>query len=165
MPLWGCAGDVASIDLRTAERRLQRAFDGAPPVIPHAVRSLQRQECLSCHGEGLRVHEEGLAPSTPHPERILCRQCHAERLVSGEGPSLNTFRGLRNPARGKRDSDGAPPAVPHELVERRNCLGCHGDLGGSPIVSPHADRSVCLQCHRPDDHAGTLDTEARFRGE
>ncbi len=47
-----------------------RAFDGAPPVIPHST--WMRVDCMSCHGftslQGIR---------TTHPWRQNCQQCHA----------------------------------------------------------------------------------------
>ena len=134
---------------REAYRRVQRAYDGAPPVIPHAVEELQRQDCLACHGEGLRVIGEGLAPRTPHPHQLICRQCHVEQVAENDGLARNRFQGMRHPGRGSRAYAGAPPTVPHPLAGRNNCLGCHGDGGGSPITTPHADRVNCSQCHVP----------------
>lgn len=47
-----------------------RAWDGAPPTIPHTT--WMRDRCTSCHGAdgkpGIR---------TSHPERVNCLQCHA----------------------------------------------------------------------------------------
>lgn len=144
----GCraAGPAAE---RAAYRRVQRAYDGAPPVIPHAVSALQRQDCLSCHDRGMRLEDGRLAPKTPHPQLTNCAQCHVEQAGRGDGLAPNTFVGLRHPDRGTRAYAGAPPTVPHDLDNRRNCLGCHDALGGSPITSPHPDRANCLQCHVP----------------
>ncbi len=47
-----------------------RAFDGAPPTIPH--RQHMRENCLSCHGPGGTS-----AFRSTHPERQNCLQCHA----------------------------------------------------------------------------------------
>jgi cytochrome c-type protein NapB len=49
----------------------ERAFPGAPPVIPHST--WMRERCLSCHGgvagwPGLEV---------THRWRTNCKQCHA----------------------------------------------------------------------------------------
>lgn len=132
---------------RAAYRRVQRAYDGAPPVVPHAVRALQRQECLTCHAEGMDLGKDGLAPRTPHPEQTQCLQCHVESIARGEGLAVNTFVGLQEPERGTRAFKGAPPTVPHDLTTRHNCLGCHGDRGGTPIRTPHPDRVNCRQCH------------------
>jgi len=48
----------------------ERAFDGAPPTMPHGL--LMRTNCLSCHGS---TGYAGL--QTDHPERRNCTQCHA----------------------------------------------------------------------------------------
>jgi cytochrome c-type protein NapB len=145
----GCASGAGTGPDRRAYRRVQRAYDGAPPVIPHAVEALQRQDCLACHAEGLLLPDGGLAPRTPHPENVNCRQCHVEQPGRGDGLAANRFAGLRYPGRGTRAYAGAPPTIPHPLAGRRNCLGCHGDLGGSPIRTPHPDRVNCAQCHVP----------------
>jgi cytochrome c-type protein NapB len=132
---------------RAVYRRVQRAYDGAPPVIPHAVRALQRQNCLSCHEHGMRLGDGSLAARTPHPQYRSCQQCHVEQATRDDGLARNTFAGMRGPARGSRAWAGAPPTIPHDLDSRRNCLGCHDALGGSPIATPHADRVNCPQCH------------------
>jgi cytochrome c-type protein NapB len=132
---------------RAAYRAAQRAFEGAPPVIPHPVRALNRQDCLSCHKDGMELPGEGVVPRTPHPENRLCEQCHVEQLVPGGGLARNSFVGLRYAERGERAYRGAPPTIPHLLSTRQNCLGCHGAYGGSPIRSPHPDRVNCMQCH------------------
>ena len=49
-----------------------RAFSGAPPTIPHAVK--MRSNCLSCHG-----HAGPKKLQTKHPDRVNCRQCHVDR--------------------------------------------------------------------------------------
>lgn len=128
-------------------RRTHREYDGAPPVIPHLVVALGRQDCLACHREGLDLGPEGLAPRTPHPERVACLQCHVEQVEPGAVFARNEFLGLRFPAQGTRAFPGAPPTLPHPREWRENCLGCHGVGGGSPIRTPHADRVNCLQCH------------------
>ena len=47
-----------------------RAFQGAPPTIPH--RSFLRENCTGCHQ---REHPNP-AVRFDHPERTNCRQCH-----------------------------------------------------------------------------------------
>ncbi len=46
-----------------------RAFEGAPPQIPHTT--WMRVDCLSCHGDG---GQRGIR--TTHPWRMNCQQCH-----------------------------------------------------------------------------------------
>lgn len=149
---------------RANYRRTHREYDGAPPVIPHAVAALGRQDCLTCHREGIDLGEEGIAPRTPHAERANCQQCHVEQL---EGKALfvaNSFAGLRHPSAGTRAYPGAPPTVPHPRGGRENCIGCHGASGGSPIRTPHPDRVNCLQCHVTQDAAAELFADTSFRG-
>jgi cytochrome c-type protein NapB len=150
-------------DARANYRRVQRAYDGAPPVIPHAVVALGRQNCLDCHLEGMDLGEDGLAPRTPHPERVNCRQCHVEQLVA-ESFVRTSFVGLARPARGTRAYPGAPPTLPHPRNGRENCGGCHGENGGSPLRSPHADRVNCLQCHVEQHGDGAPYADNTFGG-
>jgi cytochrome c-type protein NapB len=60
----------------------------------------------------------------------------------------------------RRAFPGAPPVIPHELLEDRSmggkgCLGCHADGGFVPPfkayapVTPHPDLLNCRQCHVP----------------
>lgn len=59
--------------------RLPRAYEGAPPLVPHDVEA-RKGVCLACHGTG----EEG-APITPHPNRThFCIQCHVGQDLSVE---------------------------------------------------------------------------------
>jgi cytochrome c-type protein NapB len=78
---------------------------------------------------------------------VLCQQCHVEQVEPEALLVSNSFVGWRHPEAGTRAFAGAPPTIPHPLNGREGCLGCHGDLGGSPIQTPHADRVNCHQCH------------------
>jgi cytochrome c-type protein NapB len=133
---------------RQTYRREHRPYDGSPPIVPHAVKALGRQDCLSCHRTGLGpTADKGQpAPRTPHPHLVNCQQCHVERQTEERGPK-NGFAGMRNPPRGTRRYAGAPPTIPHRVFMREVCVACHGDTGGSPIRSPHPDRVNCRQCH------------------
>ena len=143
----GPEGAAPEAEERARTRRARRAYDGAPPVIPHAVAALARQECLICHREGLDLGAEGLAARTPHPERVHCQQCHVEQLEPVAVFVPNRFEGRRHPERGTRAYAGAPPTVPHPREGRESCLVCHGENGGSPILTPHPERVHCQQCH------------------
>lgn len=149
--LVGCAGErdsgARTGEVRTRYRRVQREYDGAPAVVPHQVRALGRQDCLNCHREGMDLGPEGMAPRTPHPERVNCQQCHVEQVEPNEAFVATRFVGLRFPAAGTRAYPGAPPTMPHPRNGRETCIGCHGERGGSPIRTPHPDRVNCLQCH------------------
>lgn len=63
--------------LRQDLRHGRALHEGAPPVIPHAV--FMRENCTACHA-GPAAREE---IRTPHPERLRCRQCHVEQVVTG----------------------------------------------------------------------------------
>ncbi len=64
-----------------ASKRLPRAYEGAPPLVPHDVEA-RKGLCQSCHGAG-----EGGAPITPHPNRThFCIQCHV-----GQDQSVKPF--------------------------------------------------------------------------
>jgi len=52
-------------------KKLPRAYEGAPPLVPHDVEA-RKGLCQECHTTG----EQG-APITPHPTRThFCVQCH-----------------------------------------------------------------------------------------
>ncbi|MBC7173216.1 MAG: nitrate reductase cytochrome c-type subunit, partial [Polyangiaceae bacterium] len=62
----------ASLSARLA----RRAYDGAPPVIPHAVDERGAPACLACHERGMRV-DARIAPAMSHEPYTSCLQCHA----------------------------------------------------------------------------------------
>jgi hypothetical protein len=104
------------------------------PPIPHTLEN--RDDCLGCHKEG-RLKAPIVPASHEGRTNDVCQDCH--RPV-GEAPAP------------------APPAVPHTLVGRENCLECHlssepTPTAGppplpTPIVHPQA-RGVdnCVDCH------------------
>ena len=126
-----------------------RAYNGAPPVIPHEIKQITSTNCLRCHGEGPEADEKG-APKVPHVILASCTQCHVEQesewFMEVE-PAPNTFDGIPAPEAGPRAFAGAPPVVPHSTLMRPNCLSCHGPFGLAPLRSSHPQRQVCLQCH------------------
>ncbi len=134
------------------QRADRRAYDGAPPVIPHAEKGVA---CISCHNsEGLAVEGLGFAPPSPHanPEGPSamgrCRQCHVHAL-SSELFRDNDFVGLAQDLRkGERLHPDAPPVIPHQTLLRENCLACHsGAAAREEIRCPHPERTRCTQCH------------------
>ncbi len=138
-----------------AERASLRAYDGAPPQIPHPVRQDSAAECLACHEEGLRLRGR-LAPAMSHRELTSCTQCHvvAEAPMPGIGAVPpdprevpNTFVGKASPVAGPRAWAIAPPQVPHRTWMRERCESCHGVNGRAPIRSTHPHRESCEQCH------------------
>lgn len=137
-----------------ARRAERRAYDGAPPTVPHPVTQLGAPPCLTCHRAGMDVAGR-LAPAMPHGELGSCLQCHVVsgapmpgETLAGGPPTENSFRGLEAPLRGERASAVAPPVVPHPTVMRERCASCHGVLS-SGVRSTHPWRESCLQCHAP----------------
>lgn len=136
------------------ERARLRAYDGAPPRIPHAVRQDSASECLACHADGLRFRGL-LAPPASHALYTSCTQCHvvAESPVpAGELPADpravgNSFVGLASPQAGERAWSIAPPQIPHRVAMRERCDSCHGVNGRDALRSTHPWRESCEQCH------------------
>lgn len=142
------------------ERNARRAYDGAPPVIPHPIKYRDVQSCTACHGQQAKVLIAGKhAPAMSHPFLSNCTQCHVaaadfDRATTAErNESLsegNAFVGLLRMGKGSRAFLGAPPTVPHPLSMRQNCMSCHGPNMPNAIVTSHPQRRNCLQCHAPD---------------
>lgn len=134
-----------------AARADRRAYDGAPPVVPHAIDPMDSTVCLACHERGAEV-DGRVAPRPSHPRYGSCTQCHVEaraaRFADREGPD-NRFAGLDAPAGGARAWQGAPPTVPHPTWMRGDCLACHGPAGRDGLRTTHPERRSCTQCHAP----------------
>ncbi len=138
----------APADVQATGRMDTRAYDGAPPTIPHSVEELGRGNCQACHTSGHVEWEGKRAPRTPHPEHVRCTQCHLEPLTD-ELFRPNTFVGEAW-ATGQRQHPAAPWLIPHPLTMRENCLACHGEHAIEPVpASTHPERARCTQCHLP----------------
>ena len=134
-------------------RSSRRAFNGAPPIIPHAVVNTNDSACYACHKNGVNVAGRK-ASVMSHAFLANCTQCHAP-------PAPNLFRdldatvqsnfvGLPAPLAGKRAYAGAPPTIPHSQWMRENCNACHGGAKGwAGMESTHPWRVNCTQCHAP----------------
>ena len=61
-----------------ADRAGQRAYVGAPPLIPHAIDQRAVPNCLSCHQNGAMVAGRK-APLISHRPLGSCTQCHVVR--------------------------------------------------------------------------------------
>ncbi|HYG36211.1 MAG TPA: nitrate reductase cytochrome c-type subunit [Clostridia bacterium] len=151
------------------ERADRRAYDGAPPVVPHPIAQDSSASCLACHGQGLVVKDK-VATKISHAPYTSCTQCHVPavgtRIPTAETALLepstaNQFTGLRAPLKGSRAWPQAPPTVPHGTFMRADCLSCHGPQGLFGLRTPHPDRRSCLQCHAP---AAELDQQQFFSG-
>ena len=133
-------------------RAARRAYDGAPPVIPHADVGAT---CIECHNEvGRQVEGLGFSPPTPHRRTpgvgvyANCRQCHVARKTADVFVA-SAFKGLPQDLRqGRRASPGAPPVMPHPRFMRENCAACHtGPAARASIRTSHPERVRCEQCH------------------
>jgi cytochrome c-type protein NapB len=149
-----------------AARASRRAYDGAPPRVPHPVRQDAAAECLACHEDGLRFRGL-LATPMSHTAYTSCTQCHVvEEAPMPGGADLppdpravaNSFVGMPSPTAGPRTWDVAPPQIPHRTWMREACDSCHGVNGRDAIRSTHPWRESCTQCHAPsaelDQRAG-----------
>lgn len=129
-----------------------RAFDGAPPVIPHTIADINVQTCRACHAQGLKAGDK-VARMASHPYLMNCTQCHVEAEAAHaaiEPVPENTFVG-RQPSGygGTRAWAGAPPVMPHAVFMRTNCVACHGEYGYDGWRPDHLSRTNCMQCHAP----------------
>lgn len=159
----GCAGgDQADLSLGSAERAggksaevvraARRAYDGAPPVMPHEEFGMS---CTECHNlDGVAVQDVGFSPPTPHEltaglsAMSNCTQCHVARVTEGVWRSSD-FEGLPQDLRsGRRRAEGAPPVMPHPKFMRENCQACHAGLAAREAIrTTHPERANCTQCH------------------
>ena len=134
-----------------AEYHARRAYEGAPPIIPHAVveeEQVGKNNCLQCHASGGFVPEyDAYAPVVPHPELISCRQCHV--AVNTETLFAESdWQTVAPPETGQAALEGSPPPIPHDLQMRENCLACHaGAAAPVEIRVSHPERVNCRQCH------------------
>lgn len=162
----GSTDDKFTARVRSIEERAGlRAYEGAPPVIPHPVGELKYQTCRACHAQGLRAGEQ-VARMASHAHLTNCTQCHVEAagLFLGDDPvPANSFPGLRASGYGStRAWAGAPPVIPHTTFMRTNCVSCHGEHGYDGWKPDHLDRTNCVQCHAP---AASLDQLSPAFGE
>jgi cytochrome c-type protein NapB len=139
----------------TGERATTRAYDGAPPPIPHDA---SLGTCLTCHDDdGAEIAGVGVAPASPHGalpasgSMQRCRQCHVP-IATPAVFVASRFAGLpQGPWKGARATPGAPPTIPHAIQLRENCLACHAGPGArAEIRTSHPERARCRQCHVPE---------------
>lgn len=129
-------------------RSRRRAFDGAPPVIPHPIDQRDPSSCDTCHGSGLRFSPTIVAPQRSHAPYRSCTQCHApmSALTHEADPFVSAFLGSESHP-GWRAWQGAPPAIPHTTLMRERCGSCHGVTGLPALRTSHPERAHCRQCH------------------
>lgn len=133
-----------------------RAYDGAPPLIPHPLLSekgIGGKTCLQCHASGGYVERfKAFAPITPHPDFVNCNQCHVPKKTDKLFVSSQFKRSV--PKRiGSGVLDGSPPPIPHDFQVRGSCLSCHGSPSAAKEIRvSHPERVNCLQCHAPTNN-------------
>ena len=158
----GC-GDAGKVEVPDHEGALKstaavradrRAYDGAPPTVPHDNFGA---DCGNCHNErGRSVSGVGFAPASPHEDTrysdgtVRCQQCHVFETTD-EMFVASTYEGLpQDLAAGDRATPGAPPRIPHRVLMRENCAACHDGPGArEEIRTDHPERTRCTQCHVP----------------
>ncbi len=141
-------GDVERVDA-VLKRAGRRAFDGAPPTVPHKIDQMSVASCLTCHGEGMKIGEV-VVPKMSHQRYDSCTQCHVEGNAGKPVWRESEFTGLTTfGLGGDRAYAGAPPTVPHPTFMRESCTSCHGPTGVKGLRSSHPYRDSCLQCHGP----------------
>lgn len=132
-----------------AVREQNRAFNGAPPTVPHEIDQMSAESCMACHGEGYKSETLRISKMS-HEFLFNCTQCHVENNPTHMAASLfreNTFVGLPAPAGGSRAFEGAPPMIPHSTWMRVDCVSCHGFTGQHGLRTTHPWRQNCQQCH------------------
>ncbi|NMO14900.1 hypothetical protein HPC49_05970 [Pyxidicoccus fallax] len=145
---------VATVQQRAQaveSRKAHRAYDGAPPTIPHEVDQLGTPGCLACHGQGMKLGER-IAPRISHPPYQSCNQCHVvevapKPLAPHPDVPANRFVGRASAGVGARAWQGAPPTMPHTEQMRTECASCHGPTGRPGLRTSHPERQNCVQCH------------------
>ena len=156
---WGCDRPTAPrrepaplLPVSHQQRAERRAFDGAPPVIPHQAFGVA---CVTCHTRtGKEIPTVGIASANPHwgsrQEGAFanCKQCHLFANAQDQFVA-NSFQGVRSDTVvTERAFPGAPPITPHAVAMRSNCLACHTGVAARPeIVCTHPERTNCVQCH------------------
>ncbi len=169
-------GAPASADVKEkreealAARASRRAYDGAPPRIPHQVDQRSAPDCLYCHSEGLALAGR-VAPKMSHKPLSSCLQCHVvERAVGSDweipqAPDApppqaldSSFEGASLAHRVAPWGADAPPPIPHTTHMRTDCASCHGPSARDGLRTSHPQRQSCEQCHAQS----ALDSARRF---
>jgi cytochrome c-type protein NapB len=134
-----------------AAREKNRAFNGAPPTIPHPIEEQSAAACIACHQAGAQTATLRI-PRMSHQLLTNCTQCHVASTPSfmvAADTVENDFVGLKAPQEGPRAYAGAPPQIPHSTWMRSDCMSCHGYTGLLGLRTTHPWRQNCQQCHAP----------------
>ena len=130
----------------------RRQYPGSPPFIPHPVMGKfgVDEGCATCHASGGFVAKWNRhAPVTPHPEMLMCQQCHVSPTTDKNFVETQ-WESVLKPRLGQSQLPGSPPPFPHALQLREDCVACHAGPGAvTEIKMRHEPRGVCRQCHMP----------------
>ena len=145
--------------IAVSTRNSRRAYDGAPPTVPHAITQRSAGACMTCHGNqgGQPVIAGKVPPRMSHAFHASCTQCHVPAGGPGDGVEsdafgiavANDFEGRDSSGKGARAHQLAPPTIPHHTLMREDCYSCHGAGRVNAITTSHPDRQSCTQCHAP----------------
>ena len=128
---------------------------GTPNPVPHPVGP--RTDCTICHGpEGVHPFPNGHETF----DQTMCVQCHQMSITIGETTgaqepapqaSATAESTAPEPIVTAEAPASGPPAIPHSLDGRDNCLLCHGESGVKPYPADHEGRTAeqCQACHQP----------------
>lgn len=124
-------------------RNMLRAYEGAPPRIPHGTKGqIAQAECLNCHSVGT-----GHGPNVLHAHLSNCTQCHVS-IKTSVLFKANDFSPLRQRSVKRESNPIGPPYIPHRIQNRKNCNICHTAAGAKEELIPrHGELDNCLQCH------------------
>ena len=120
--------------------------NGTPNPIPHPIGA--DTDCKVCHGP------DGVHPFPAGHESFdvsMCVQCHTPTSTTGETGDVAQPTSEATATSGDVAPAGGPPAIPHSLDGRDNCLACHATGGLKPYPADHEGRTVdqCQMCHMP----------------
>ncbi|MBS3993674.1 MAG: nitrate reductase cytochrome c-type subunit [Bacteroidetes bacterium] len=138
----------------TAKYFSNRAYEGAPPTVPHEVEGTQigGKACLKCHETGGYVDKfKANAPIVPHPNFENCIQCHVPVNTKNEFKDSN-WELVTNKSSSEITNQAlltSPPVIPHTITKTDDCLSCHSGLGIKKVRVTHPERTNCRQCHVP----------------
>lgn len=134
---WTYAGFDAPALAQIIQPPVKQPTDpNAPPAkIPHPIGG--SPDCQICHGLQSKVRPM----PADHEGRTndLCLACHVPTI----------------PPEGYNPEAGKPPAIPHDLTGRAECLGCHASGAASfpQVPQSHKDQNFtngqCTTCHQP----------------
>lgn len=139
-------------------RKVLRAYEGAPPAIPHPVLKSGAHYCLNCHSKGTVFEKDAeilgtknaVAKISPHPTWVNCLQCHVPQndVALFHKNKFKTFRLAHVKKETIAGEEPVPPQMPHHMQNRENCVVCHLSKTADPSIIPkHGMRESCEACH------------------